>query len=119
MAATPLPGAEIVRHLNSVGSLVSIRDDGTVWAITAFNRKWRLAARKKEGVPLEEWKDRKLAAHVALPAWARKTKSLPSIKTLEEWAGDSVCESVTGETVEHDGHSADGAPSWLLALGLI
>lgn len=41
------------------------------------------------------------------------------MRQLEAWAGDSVCETVTGDTVEPDGTGADGAPSWLLALGMI
>jgi hypothetical protein len=44
--------------------------------------------------------------------------STPDDDTLERWGFDGVCESVTGYTVEPDGHSEDGAPSWLLALGL-
>ncbi len=43
----------------------------------------------------------------------------PSLKSLEEWSNDGICESVTGENVEPDGYDCDGAPSWLLALGMI
>lgn len=39
---------------------------------------------------------------------------------MKEWVYDSVCESVTGRhTVEPEGIGPDGAPSWLLAMGLI
>jgi hypothetical protein len=44
---------------------------------------------------------------------------LPSLAELEEWMLDSVCERPTGDSVEPDGQGPDGAPSWLLALGLI
>lgn len=43
----------------------------------------------------------------------------PSMRTLEKWTMDSVCKSVTGGRCEPDGYSSDGAPSWLLALGMI
>jgi hypothetical protein len=43
----------------------------------------------------------------------------PTLKTMEKWNSDSVAKSVTGGRCEPDGHSADGAPSWLLALGYI
>ena len=43
----------------------------------------------------------------------------PSLKQLEYWTWDSVCESVFGTDVEPDGWSYDGSPSWLLALGMI
>jgi hypothetical protein len=38
---------------------------------------------------------------------------------IERWSTDSVVEATDGEEVEPDGHSPDGAPSWLLALGMI
>ena len=43
----------------------------------------------------------------------------PSMRQLERWTFDSVCESVAGEVVEPDGHDEHGSPSWLLALGMI
>jgi hypothetical protein len=44
---------------------------------------------------------------------------VPSIKTLEHWVCDSVCDSVFGNQVEPDGWDHEGSPSWLLALGLV
>lgn len=44
---------------------------------------------------------------------------LPTMEELQEWVYDSVCNSVTGDTVEPDGHDEHGFPSWLLALGMI
>jgi len=38
---------------------------------------------------------------------------------IEDAVCDSVCLSIGGETVEPDGWDSNGAPSWLLALGLI
>ena len=58
-------------------------------------------------------------AITALPAWARAIRDLPSMVEIERWSTDSVVEATDGEEVEPDGHSSDGAPSWLLALGMI
>lgn len=43
----------------------------------------------------------------------------PSLKTLEKWSMDGVAKTVTGERTEPDGTGTDGAPSWLLAIGVI
>jgi hypothetical protein len=43
----------------------------------------------------------------------------PSMNTLEKWSSDGVAKSVTGQRVEPDGWGVDGAPSWLLAIGVI
>jgi hypothetical protein len=44
---------------------------------------------------------------------------VPDYEQIEEWVGDSVCESLGSDEVEPDGCDSDGRPSWLLALGLI
>jgi hypothetical protein len=44
---------------------------------------------------------------------------VPKMDELEEWAYDSVVNSVAGERVEPDGYDEHGSPSWLLVLGLI
>jgi hypothetical protein len=43
----------------------------------------------------------------------------PSMKTLQKYSFDGIAKSVTGKKCEPDGYSDDGAPSWLLALGMI
>ena len=43
----------------------------------------------------------------------------PSMATLEKWHNEGYCKSVTGKHVEPDGYGPDGAPSWLLAMGMI
>ena len=43
----------------------------------------------------------------------------PSFEQLKAAVFDSVCPSITGDTVEPDGYGPDGAPSWLLLLGAI
>jgi hypothetical protein len=98
--------------------LVAICSDGTVLHRGVYHG-WKVAGRKKADVPYEQWIEGKRKFIETLPWWAKQIKTLPSRRTLEEWMTDSVCESVTGDTVEHDGHGPDGAPSWLLALGMI
>ncbi|MFA5767847.1 MAG: hypothetical protein WC919_08065 [Candidatus Paceibacterota bacterium] len=43
----------------------------------------------------------------------------PVFRTLEKYSLDGVAKSVTGKRCEPDGMSDDGAPSWLLVLGMI
>jgi len=43
----------------------------------------------------------------------------PSETKLAKWAGDSICQSISGERVELDGWDRHYSPSWMLALGLV
>lgn len=43
----------------------------------------------------------------------------PNLEAMEEWVNDGIAETVTGDRTEPDGYGPDGAPSWLLALGMI
>jgi hypothetical protein len=43
----------------------------------------------------------------------------PSLRKLEEYSSDGIAKSVFGNSVEPDGWSFDGSPSWLLVLGYI
>lgn len=45
--------------------------------------------------------------------------SMPSMASMERWVSNGVSKSVTGGRCEPDGYSCDGAPSWLLVLGMI
>ena len=47
------------------------------------------------------------------------TDDIPDLDQIEEWLFDSICESLDGCIVEHDGHCPHGHPSWILALGVI
>ncbi len=53
-----------------------------------------------------------------LPHYFKAFKK-PSLSTMERWSNDGVAKTVTGDRTEPDGYGPDGAPSWLLALGLI
>jgi len=118
MAKISIHGTEIARCLVN-GRLVSVRSDGTVLHMDVHDRKWRIRGTKKPSLTLAEWTEKKKEWAESLPFWARNVKSLPSHRRLAEWASDSVCETVTGDTVEPDGTGPDGAPSWLVALGMI
>lgn len=120
MAKLSAHGAEIGRYFSPrYRRLIAVMADGVLLARTVHSGGWRLFSRKKPDVPLDEWRKRKLEMIANLPAWARECKSLPSIATLEHWMMDGICESISGDSVEPDGLGPDGAPSWLLALGLI
>lgn len=43
----------------------------------------------------------------------------PSVSAMGRWVSDGVAKTVTGERTEPDGYGTDGAPSWLLAIGII
>jgi len=44
----------------------------------------------------------------------------PSMRTLEKWNSEGLGSTVTGQRgIEGDGYGSDGAPSWMLAMGLI
>ena len=51
--------------------------------------------------------------------WRGEVFDTPPLECLEGWVWDSVCEALDGSTVEPDGWSPEGCPSWLLALGSI
>jgi len=100
-------------------ALMSCHEDGVTLFRTPFSGGWKVFGRKKPEVALSDWKAAKLRRAEGQPWWAKTIKTLPSRATLEEWMSDSVCETTEGDTIEPDGHGAGGAPSWLLALGLI
>jgi len=59
------------------------------------------------------------AAYQAKYPTAIKVK-FPSVATLERWSSNCGCKTVgCGCWVEPDGECGHGAPSWLLALGMI
>jgi len=78
-------------------------------------RSWRYA-KLKEGVTLEQVEEaaRERGQQVIVCLEAR-----PEIGTLMEWESEGGCEAVDGCYVEPDGVCEHGAPSWLLALGMI
>ena len=100
-------------------ALAAIAREGAVLTQSIEDEDWKVSARKKADLPLEEWLEIKRKAFLSIPAWASEIQELPSLDEVKNWIIDSVCETPTGNYVEPDGHGPDGAPSWLLALGLI
>jgi hypothetical protein len=99
--------------------LVSYREDGAVYVREVGGDWVRTRASAETDAIRAERFARAALAITALPAWARAIRDLPSMVEIERWSTDSVVEATDGEEVEPDGHSSDGAPSWLLALGMI
>ena len=112
-------GEELFCYLcTKAQGLISVRSDGTKLRRTPYCDDWTLYARKKDGVSLQDWTANRLDFKATLPPW-RLVSSLPSPSELEAWTFDGVAETVTGDTIEPDGIGLDGAPSWLLALGVV
>lgn len=99
--------------------LISVRANGVVLQKQVGDRQWQPYTRKKPEVLLGDWIAMRRARYEAAPWWARAITKLPSEAELAEAVSDGVCPTVTGDDVEPDGYGPDGAPSWLLALGLI
>jgi len=51
--------------------------------------------------------------------WKGERYETPEYEQIEHWVYDSICEAVDGCTVEPDGTCPHGAPSWLIAVGLV
>ncbi len=119
MEKISIHGKEIARYFSTkYCGLISIRANG-VTLIQYPDTDWEVLSYKREDASLENWTKGKLEFVAELPEWKVGIKSLPSLDTIAEWMGDSICETVTGEIIEPDGVGSDGAPSWLLALGLM
>ena len=43
----------------------------------------------------------------------------PGLRTLEKYNNDGIAKTVTGEKTEPDGYGSNGAPSWMLVIGII
>lgn len=99
--------------------LVSCREDGAVYVRDVFS-EWRRSRGPAETETIRAERFQRAAIAIAnLPAWAREITDLPSDDEITRWSIDSVVEATDGDEVEPDGHSSSGAPSWLLALGMI
>ncbi len=119
MAKLSAHGSELFRYASErARGLMAVMSDGTILRRTPFSGGWKVYARKKAEVPLAAWTEQKKAFYDRLPEWA-KVSTIPSETTLQHWMFDGVAETTTGDDIEPDGRGADGAPSWLLVLGLI
>lgn len=99
--------------------LISYREDGAVY-VREIGSDWVRTRAPAETVAVRVERFARAANAITnLPAWAKSITDLPTMTEIERWSTDSVVEATDGEEVEPDGHSPDGAPSWLLALGMI
>jgi hypothetical protein len=101
------------------GALVAVLADGTRWGRTLSSGKWVLIGQRKADVPMEQWLQSRRERFESLPTWARNVKSLPTLRTLMRWSNDGVAMTVDGQRIEPDGVASNGAPSWLLVVGVI
>lgn len=111
---------EHCRYFNAkLSRLVSYRADGAVYVREAMG-EWRRtrAPAETEAIKIERFARAAITISL-MPAWALAITDLPSEAEIAAWVTDSVVEATDGEEVEPDGYSPDGAPSWLLALGMI
>lgn len=119
MAKLQTHGAELHRYFSlSRRALISVCADGVTLYRTPFTG-WKVLSRKKKECSLADWTRGKNVLVSGLRPWQLGVKSLPSLNTLERWGNDGLCDTLTGDSVEPDGVGPDGAPSWLLALGMI
>jgi len=99
--------------------LISYREDGAVY-VREIGSDWVRTRAPAETIAVRVERFARAANAITnLLAWARSITDLPTMTEIERWSTDSVVEATDGEEVEPDGHSPDGAPSWLLALGMI
>ena len=74
----------------------------------------------KDGVTLGQYQEHLNKYHIEGVTYPKALKvKVPSMKKLEYWSFDGVCETPDGCRVEPDGHCEHGYPSWLLILGFI
>jgi hypothetical protein len=111
---------EHCRYFNAnLFRLMSYRADGAVYVREAMSA-WRRTRAPAENEAIRIERFARAATTISLmPAWARTITDLPTEAEISSWITDSVVEATDGEKVEPDGYSPDGAPSWLLALGLV
>ena len=51
--------------------------------------------------------------------WNGEVYDTPRLETLQSWTWASVVETLDGSSIEPDGWTYDGCPSWLLALNIV
>jgi hypothetical protein len=104
--------------------LVAVTDSGYRLIQKVGESKWTDLTKIKPEVNIDDWVTLKKSWMTKLlesrsSFWRVNVTALPSIETLNHWAYDGVCETLTGDTIEPDGTGIDQSPSWLLALGLV
>ena len=126
MAKQIVPGVDTLftylvvdKQGNALSAIMAVLANGTRYVKTFGSNKWKLYGTCKTTVLLEEWIAAKRALFNSLPAWAKNVKSFPTLRTMECWSNDGVAMTVDGQRIEPDGVASNGAPSWLLVVGVI
>ena len=75
-------------------------------------------------IQLRTFKEKKTGEKFTIPTYeahkfVKGMPKPPSMRQIENWMEEGSAKAVDGKTVEPDGTSPSGAPSWLLVLGLI
>ena len=74
----------------------------------------------KDGVTLDQYQEYLKKYQLEGVKYPKPLKiRIPSMKQLDHWSFDGICETPDGCKVEPDGHCGHGYPSWLLILGFI
>jgi hypothetical protein len=120
MAKVSAHGKIVFQFLASNGQLIAYCEDKTTLFRSPYTSGWKIRGKIKPDRTVEQATDNiRTAMRNKNETWRLNVKRMPSLRTLEEWASEGVCETVTGDTVEPDGIGRDGAPSWLRALCMI
>jgi len=116
--------ANITRELLSVAARYTMLRNITLEG-TRFNKGDSLEIvkySKKYPFKVEFKKNTGETIVMRIPEAYRFVKGMPkppSMRQIENWMEEGSAKAVDGKTVEPDGTSPSGAPSWLLVLGLI
>lgn len=119
MAKLSVHGEELIRFFDPRRCMLkAYMADRTVLG-RRIGSGWKVVARIKPEVTVEQAVANRRAWLAKQPAWVQKVKSLPSMRSMERWQMDDICETPSGDRVEPDGTGPDGAPSWLVLAGFI
>ena len=112
-------GNELFRYCSSnARGLVSVRDDGTTWVKSPWNKDWKLESQKGPEVDMGDWLTIKIRLKSNLKDWQLRSRYLPSFEKIATWLSTNYSRTPTGAVVKHDEKDEHGAPSWLTILGM-
>jgi hypothetical protein len=114
-------GTELFRAFSlEQHGLLSFRSTGKVF-IRRPNQQWILLVTKREDDPIDSWIDKYERKRIKMyeeKPWLF-VDDIPTNTEIDGMLMDGEVTSMSGEVVEPDGKGPDGAPSWLMAFGLI
>jgi hypothetical protein len=101
------------------GNVFAILADGTRYGKSLTRRQWTFIGKHKAELTIEQWIKNWTERRDSLPTWAHGVHSIPTMRQLEKWSNDGIARTVDGQRIEPDGTAANGAPSWLIVLGML